>query len=184
MPNARGWLRRERPVLQLSRDLQGELPISSVVWPTQWRGLRYRRHAPPGLPSQVLAARRPGRRRGLTNEGSSALALGLIESVEWLLSATSGSSWIRRQWSDDVSLNDRFRLGAALQLVEKTSPRQAATGQTQTLVNATSREELQLFLQGSPVSPEISFPQPHQSRREPRSLVCCSPRLGASEPLE
>ncbi len=24
--------------------------------------------------------------------------------------ATSGSSWIRRQWSDDVSLNDRYRL--------------------------------------------------------------------------
>ncbi len=29
---------------------------------------------------------------------------------ERLLSATSGSSWIRRQWSDDVSLSDRFRL--------------------------------------------------------------------------
>ncbi len=26
------------------------------------------------------------------------------------LSATSGSSWIRRQWSDDVSLNDLYRL--------------------------------------------------------------------------
>ena len=26
------------------------------------------------------------------------------------LTATSGSSWIRRQWSDDVSLNDRYRL--------------------------------------------------------------------------
>ncbi len=30
------------------------------------------------------------------------------------LTATSGSSWIRRQWSDDVSLNDRFRLQAAV----------------------------------------------------------------------
>ncbi len=33
---------------------------------------------------------------------------------ERLLSATSGRSWIRRQWSDDVSLNDRYRLQAAI----------------------------------------------------------------------
>jgi len=33
---------------------------------------------------------------------------------ERLLSATSGSSWIRRQWSDDISLNDRYRLQAAV----------------------------------------------------------------------
>ncbi len=37
---------------------------------------------------------------------------------ERLLSATSRRSWIRRQWSDDVSLNDRFRLGAAGQIIE------------------------------------------------------------------
>ncbi len=34
------------------------------------------------------------------------------------LSAKSGSSWIRRQWSDDVSLNDRYRLEAAVQIIE------------------------------------------------------------------
>ncbi len=34
------------------------------------------------------------------------------------LSAKSGSSWIRRQCSDDVSLNDRYRLGAAGQVIE------------------------------------------------------------------
>ncbi len=34
------------------------------------------------------------------------------------LSAKSGRSWIRRQWSDDVSLNDLFRLEAASQMIE------------------------------------------------------------------
>ncbi len=34
------------------------------------------------------------------------------------LTATSGSSWIRRQWSDYVSLNDLYRLGAAGQIIE------------------------------------------------------------------
>ncbi len=37
---------------------------------------------------------------------------------ERLLTATSGSSWIRRQWSNDVSLNDRYRLEAAIHLIE------------------------------------------------------------------
>ncbi len=37
------------------------------------------------------------------------------------LRATSGSSWIRRQWSDDVSLDDRYRLRAALQESAKRS---------------------------------------------------------------
>ncbi len=41
-----------------------------------------------------------------------------VDIHEWLLSATSGSSWIRRQWSDDVSLNDRYRLEAASQIIE------------------------------------------------------------------
>ncbi len=40
----------------------------------------------------------------------------------------------RRQWSDDVSLNDRFRLLAALQLFEKLSPRSVAIGQKPTFV--------------------------------------------------
>ncbi len=48
---------------------------------------------------------------------------------ERLLTAKSGSSWIRRQRSDDVPLNDRYRLLAALQLFEKLSPRSAAIGQ-------------------------------------------------------
>ncbi len=41
----------------------------------------------------------------------------LVKS-DWLKTTRSGSSWIRRQWSDDVSLNDRYRLQAAVQIIE------------------------------------------------------------------
>ncbi len=48
------------------------------------------------------------------------------------LSATSGGSWIRRQWNDDVSLNDRYRLEAACQKRIKSLFERAAIGQLQT----------------------------------------------------
>ncbi len=41
-----------------------------------------------------------------------------LELYQGLLAATNGSSWIRRHWSDDVSLNDRYRLVAAGQMLE------------------------------------------------------------------
>ncbi len=59
---------------------------------------------------------------------------------ERLLSARSGRSWIRRQWNDDVSLSDRYRLLAALQLFEKLCPPSAAIRQKQPFKSACNCE--------------------------------------------
>ncbi len=52
------------------------------------------------------------------NQGAECPSGSFPDIHERPLSATSGSSWIGRQWSDDVSLNDRYRLGAAGQIIE------------------------------------------------------------------
>ncbi len=76
--------------------------------------------------------------------GVTSLHCNVLSQEERPLLAVSSRSQIRRRVVLHRNSYGRFRLGAALQLVEKTSPRQAATGQVRSFCAAAGKVRLRI----------------------------------------